>query len=407
VAERFKYKAYNQKGRPIRGVITAANEVDLYNQLAAAGLDLVSCAPVAQKSGAGISIPFLRRKPKTRDMIQLFISLEQMQSAGVPMLEALADIRESMDNQILRDIMSDVYRDVMEGSSLSDAMNNHPTVFGNLYLALIRAGEATGDLTKSYTQLIKYLKWKDDMETKIRKAKRYPMILGAVVLLTVGVMMGFVVPQVVGFLRNLGQELPFLTLSLIATSDFVREYWWVILLLLFGSFFLFKFLRKASNEFAYRTDALALELPIAGNLIRKINIARYAQTFGSLYSSGIPVINCLKSSQVTVTNLALIEALEATLGQVQTGASLSQAFAASGEFPNLVVRMIKIGEESGNLTPVFDQISEFYTKDVDEAVQGLITMIEPALTLLLGGMILWIAAGVFGPIYSSFEKIDF
>lgn len=403
--ERYKYKAFNAKGRPIRGTISAVNESDLFNQLMSAGLELVSCAPVSQKKGGfSLSLP---KKVKTRDLIQLFMALEQMQSAGVPMLEALGDIREGMDNQTLRDMMSDIHRSVTEGSSLSDAMANHSKTFHNLYISLIRAGEGTGDLTKSYAQLVKYLKWVDDLQSKIKKAKRYPMILGIAVVLVCVVMMGYVVPQIVGFIKNLGQELPFYTTALIDTSEFFKSYWWVMLITPPILLTIYKFLRRSSDEFAYRADALWLRLPIAGDLIRKINISRYAQTFGALYSSGIDVINCLKSSQNTVSNLAITEALEASLNRVATGSTLSEAFNASGEFPTLVVRMVKIGEESGNLTPVFDQVAEFYTKDVDEAVQGMIAMIEPALTLFLGMMILWIAAGVFGPIYSSFQNIDF
>lgn len=332
--------------------------------------------------------------------------LEQMQSAGVPMLDALSDIRDSADNQSIKDIMTDIYRNVSEGSSLSEAMGNHPKIFGNLYISLIKAGEDTGDLTKSYLQLVKYLKWVDEMQTKIRKATRYPTILLVAVILTIVVMMGYVVPQIVGFIKNIGQELPVYTTALMATSEFFQAYWWAILSAPIILFVAYKFLARSSEEFAYRMDAIFIELPIAGPLIRKINIARYAQTFGSLFSSGIDVIGCLKSAQKTVGNLAIHEALDAVLAQVEAGAPLSQAFNACGEFPSLVVRMVKVGEESGNLTPVLEQVSEFYTRDVDEAIQALITMIEPMLTAILGGMILWIAVAVFGPIYSSFENLD-
>lgn len=389
----------------MRGVVSAASEVDLYNQLKASGLDLVSCSPVHNESALG-GMSFFRPKIKTRDLIQFFMHLEQLQSAGVPMLDSLADVRDSADNQTLKDIMTDVHRNVSDGSSLSESLANYPKVFTNLYVSLIKAGEDTGDLEKSYTQLIKYLKWVDDMQTKIKKATRYPTILLVVVILTITVMMGMVVPQIVGFIKNLGQELPFYTTALVLTSEFFQEYWWVVLSTPFILFMLYKTIRKNSEGFAYQMDSLFLRLPIAGPIIRKVSIARYAQTFGSLFSSGIDVINCLKAAQKTVSNLALIEALETVEARVQAGAPLSQAFNSSGEFPTLVIRMIKIGEESGNLTPVLMQVSEFYTKDVDEAVSGLITMIEPMLTALLGVMILWIAVGVFGPIYGSFENIS-
>jgi type IV pilus assembly protein PilC len=385
--------------------VSAASEVDLFNQLKSSGMDLVSCKTVSQESSLG-GISFLRAKIKTRDLIQFFMHLEQLQAAGVPMLDSLADVRDSADNQTLKDIMTDVHRNVSDGSSLSESLGNYPKVFTNLYISLIKAGEDTGDLEKSYTQLIKYLKWVDDMQSKIKKATRYPTILLVVVILTITVMMGVVVPQIVGFIKNLGQELPFYTTALVATSEFFQAYWWAVLSTPFILFGIYKIIRKNSESFAYNMDSLFLRMPIGGPIIRKVSIARYAQTFGSLFSSGIDVINCLKSAQKTVSNLALNEALETVEARVQAGSPLSQAFGASGEFPTLVVRMIKIGEESGNLTPVLMQVSEFYTKDVDEAVQALITMIEPMLTALLGVMILWIAVGVFGPIYGSFENID-
>lgn len=332
--------------------------------------------------------------------------MNQMQDAGVPLLDALADIRDSTDNDALRDMLSEIHRDVQDGSSLSEAMARHPKVFSNLYISLIRAGEDTGDLTSVYLQLIKYLKWVDEMQSKVRKATRYPMIVTAVVVGTVVIMMGFVVPQIVGFLDNLEQELSIITTSLIATSEFFQEYWWAVTGGPIIVFILVKTLRRASEDFAYQWDALMLKMPLAGSIIRKISIARYAQTFGALFASGIDVIGALKAARQTVTNRALIEALIAVESYVQSGSALSESFNASGEFPSMVVRMIKIGEESGNLTPVLEQVSDFYTKDVDEAVQGLITMIEPALTGILGIIILWIAAAVFGPIYAMLETLD-
>lgn len=167
------------------------------------------------------------------------------------------------------------------------------------------------------------------------------------------------------------------------------------------------FFSRTSDSFAYRVDAIILRLPVMGELIRKINIARFAQTFGALFAGGIDVLKALDSATNTVGNRVLREGLENVQRHVKSGDALSEALNKSGEFPSMVVRMVRVGEESGGLTDVLHQVSEFYTNDVDEEVQKVITMIEPSLTALLGGMILWIAVGVFGPIYSSFENIDF
>ena len=335
-----------------------------------------------------------------------------MQSAGVPLLDALSDVRDSTENGSLRDIMSEIQRDVSDGSALSEAMDKHPKTFKPLYISLIEAGEETGDLTSSYLQLVKYLKWVDTIQAKIRKATRYPMIVTGVVLLTIVFMMSVVVPQIVGFLKFLDLELPWFTVWLIATSNFMIEKQFGILgIPIYGSFIvlgipvllfiLVKLLRAGSENIAYKIDGFYLSAPVIGPLVRKISIARYAQTFGALYASGIDVIGALEASRATVTNLVMLDAMESVEAHVKAGSALSAAFNACGEFPSLVVRMVKVGEESGNLTPVLDQVSDFYTHDVNEAIEGLIEMIQPTLTAILGLMIAWIAAGSLGPIYMN------
>ncbi len=403
--QRFKYRAINQKGRPVRGVLAAANENDLFRQLQASGLELIDASPVGR--GAERMPAFLRKqKVRVRDLIQLFTHLEQLQSAGVPMLDSLADIRDTTENTALKDIMTEVYREVSEGTSLSEALAMHPKVFVNLYISLVKAGEETGDLPFTFRELLKYLYWVDDMQSKIRKATRYPTILLFAVIITISVMMGYVVPQIVDFIKNMDQELPWYTTSLMATSSFFAKWWYLIIAFPILLFVGYKFMRRGSDSFAFTMDSLWLRTPVAGPLIRKISIARFCQTFGALYSSGIDVLSALRASRATVSNLALSDALESVIVYVQAGEPLSRAFNLSGEFPSLVVRMVKIGEESGNLTPVLEQVSGFYTKDVDESVQAMITSIEPTLTSILGAMILWIAAGVFGPIYEMMAKLD-
>ncbi len=354
-----------------------------------------------------------------RDLIQFFIHMEQMQGAGVPLLDALSDIRDGASNDQMRDMMSEIHRDVSDGASLSEAMGKHPKVFKSLYISLIKSGEATGDLTSSYRQLEKYLKWVDIMKSKIRKATRGPIITAVVVICVIVFMMSMVVPQIVGFLKYLDLELPWYSVWLIATSNFfVQPQFYLFGLPIYGAIIFisvplllvlgFILLRKSSDDIAYRIDSLYLKLPVAGNLIRKITIARYSQTFASLFASGIDVINALKSSRNTVGNLVLIDAMEGVEDYVQSGSTLSDALNASGEFPSMVIRMVKIGEESGKLSEVLDQVSDFYTKDVDEAIDALIELIQPTLTIILAVVIVWIAAGSLGPIYMNLgTMVDF
>jgi type IV pilus assembly protein PilC len=359
-------------------VIAAANEVDLYNQLQKGGMELVQCAPLTKKKGALSSVT-LFQKVAIRDLIQFFLHMEQMQSAGVPLLDAMGDIRDTTDNTTLRDVMTEIHRDVSEGSSMSEAMNQHPKIFTPLYVSLIASGEETGDMTASYRQLIKYLKWLDDINSKIKKATLYPKIVTFFALAAVFILMKIVVPQITEFLLNMDLDLPVYTVALVATSDFIQLYWVHILVGVLVFVFLIKILRRMSAGFNYRMDMLSLAMPIMGPIIRKINVARFAQTFGALFNSGIDIIESLRISRATVTNVVLVEALENIQEQVQNGIPLSEAFNISGEFPSMVVRMLRVGEESGNLTTVLDQV----------------------------GMLFWIALGVFGPIYANFGNMDF
>lgn len=405
--ERYKYRAVNENGRAVKGVMSAANELDLGKQLQNVKLELVDCAPLnASKGSLSGLLSFTARSSFTaRDLIQYYIHLEQMQQTGVPLLNALGDIRDTADNDLLRDALSEMHRDVSEGNSLSEAMKKHPKLFSNLDISLVSAAEDTGDLARAYGQLVGYHKWRAALQVRVKKATRYPLILLGVIVVTISVMMGFVVPQVVGFIESTDQGIPFYTQLLMDISGFFVSYWWVVISapLLFAG--LIVLLKRLSDDFAYKVDWFILRLPVVGEVIRKINIARFAQTFGSLFSSGIDVLQSLDSATRTVDNKALAESLDKVREKVQSGSALSDAF--KEEFSTMVVRMVKVGEESGNLTKVMEQVAEFYTSDVDEAVDGMISLIEPILIAVLGSVVLWIAIAVFGPVYESFEGLDF
>lgn len=400
---KFSYRAVNDMGRPVRGVISAANETELIQLLEQGGMALVDCKQMDEKEGKLSYLKF--KKVKIPELIQLFVHLEQLQRAGVPLLGSLADVRDTTESDALRDIMSDVYKEVSEGSSLSVSMSKHPIVFEAIFIALISSGEETGNLREAFGQVVKHLKWTYAMRTKIKKATRYPKILLTVVGIVVYVMMGYVVPQVTGFLKEMGRELPPVTIALMATADFINNYSFHMMVAFLCFFAFLKICRGISDEFRYRTDYIALNMPIAGPLIRKISLSQFSRTFGVLFISGVDILKCIETAKLTAVNMVIVEALGAVKQRVQEGSTLSNAMKISGEFPSLVIRMIKVGEESGNLTEVLEQVSEFYDRDVNEAVEGMIAMIEPILTGVLGGIILWIAAAVFGPIYDSLGEI--
>jgi len=397
----YAYRALNDAGRQVRGKLNANNETDLYQQLEGIGLMLIDSKPVKVSALSSA----MAKGISAREKIQFFVHLEQLQAAGVPLLDALTDVRDSTETPRLRDMTATILNDVQGGTPLSGAFEKHPKVFGDLYSALVAAGEESGKLTESFRHLVKHVKWEDAIRQRIVKASRYPAIVLVIITGMLMFMMGVVVPGIVEFLRSNGTELPPVTVALIATSDFVVNYWSVILLTpiaIFGTVFA---LSKSSETMRYVMSCFALRMPVAGPLISKLAISRFAHFFAVMFQSGVPILQCLETAQRVVTNRCLEESVKMVRQQVQNGEPLSVAMRNSGQFPSLVCRMVKIGEDSGNLGGVMDNVTGFYDKDVDEAIDGMIGMIEPAMTVISGGIMAWIVAGVMGPIYNSLGSI--
>lgn len=398
----FRYRAINQGGRIIKGTLFAVNEQDLNALLGSAGLDLIAFREVARRE----LFNFLQANIKTRDLVQLCVHLQQLQRAGVPLIESLAEVRDSTDAPRLRDVLAEIHREVNEGMTLSGAFAAHPKVFGTVFQSLISAGEVTGQMSEAFTQLVEHLKWNEEMASKVRKATRYPAILAVVVGGVLIFMMSFVVPQIVSLLLSTGSELPFVTVALIETSAAIRNYWYLFIFATIAGIGLISLGRRSSEEFRFRTDYYLLRIPYVGNVLRKIALARFAHMFAVMFQSGIDLLDCLEASKRLVNNLALADALSVVKEGVQSGLGLSTALRSSGEFPPLVIRMVKVGEDSGNMTDSLENVSEMYNRDVDESVQGLIAIIEPALTVVMGLIMVWIAVAVFGPVYDSLGKIN-
>lgn len=398
----YRYRAINQSGRVIRGAVFAANEQDLNGLIESTGLDLIEFKQVSEQRLGKI----LQQKVKIRDLIQMCVHMQQLQLAGVPLMESLGEVRDSTDTPRLRDALSQITREVNDGVSLSAAFGGHPKMFGNVFQSLVAAGEQTGQMGEAFSQLVAHLKWTDEMTVKVKKATRYPAVLGVVVMVVVMFMMSFVVPQVTSLLQANGTELPFMTRALIATSNTIRDYWFMLPILIIGAVAGVSSGRRMSQDFRYRTDYYLLRIPIIGIVLRKIALARFAYMFATMFRSGIELLSCLDASKRLVNNLALSEALSVVREGVQSGLGLSTAMRSSGEFPPLVLRMIKVGEDSGNMSDALNNVAEMYNRDVDESVQGMISFIEPALTVVMGGIMAWIAIAVFGPIYDSLGAIN-
>lgn len=397
----YKYKALNDSNQKIKGEITAANDIDLEDRLKEVGLDLLDYTEAKSRKASAFS------KVNMKDMIVMCVQMEQLDRAGVPLLDALADTRDSADSDKLRDVLSDVYESVKGGILLSKAFGQHPKVFDEVFVGLIGAGEKTGKLSASFAHLAHHMKWVADIRRKVRKSLSYPIALAFVITGVITVLMLNVVPKLTDFMLSQGFDLPMHTLALIAVSKFFGNYWYVVLITPIIIFAFFKITYAVSEKFAYKMDGILLNTPVIGNTIRKIDLARFTHFFGIMFRSGIDILEALESSQKVVSNRVIRASIVMVRRAVSEGNSLTTALRLSNQFPNLVVRMFKVGEDSGNMDESLENINFFYDREVNDAVEKMVGMVQPAMTVLLGLIILWVVAGVFGPLYETFGNMKF
>lgn len=397
----YRYTAMNAKGRWVRGAVVADNELDLEARLKQIGLDLVDAKQTkAKRTSRHGSV-------KSQDLIILCLHLEQLDRAGVPLHDALADVRDSTESPRLRDVMTGVYESVKNGNILSKSLAAYPRIFSDVFVGLVASGEKTGNLAESFAHLADHLKWSAEIRRKIKKATRYPAVLLVVITIVITIMMLFVVPKLVDFIIGQGFSLPLHTRALIAVSYGFQHYWYLILgIPVFLVIFLIV-LYRASDHYAFKMDAMTLKLPLIGNVVRKIDMARFTHFFAVMFTSGIDVLDSLESAKEIVHNRVLKESIDLVRTNVTEGNSLTSSLRLSNQFPNMVIRMFKVGEDSGNMKEALENVNFFYNREVNDAVESMVGAIQPILTVVMGVLIFWIIAAVFGPLYESFSKIKF
>jgi len=397
----YSYKAIDPRGKNVLGRAEAANLFDLEQRLSRMDLDLVVGAPSRHKVrllGGGV------RRP---DLINFCFHLEQLASAGVPVLEGLNDLRESVENARVREVVSGLIESIEGGRSLSQALGEHPEVFGKVFVSLVRSGEQTGKLPEVLTSLTEMLKWEDEIASQTRKLMIYPLIVGTIVLAVTFFLMLYIVPQMVGFIRNMGQSIPWYTQALIFVSDTLRNYWYAVLAAPALAFYGLKLAIRTNPALEYAVDSYKLRMTLIGPILRKMLLSRFASSFAMMYASGITVLEALRSCEEIVGNKVLEQALRAAGQQIAEGKNLSGAFQELALFPPLVIRMLRIGENTGALDRALANVTYFYNRDVRDSVARLQAAIQPVLTLVLGLLLLWVMMAVLGPVYDSFTKMKF
>jgi len=404
----FTYSASDSKNQLIKGTLETTDRTAVTAALSKQGL-----RPLSIKETNGMSIKsskggFKSKKVKMNDLVMFTRELSAMVGAGVPLLRSLTSLEEHAESPALKRTLLAVIQDVEDGSGFADALSKHPNVFDDVYVNMVRAGEAAGILDDILKRLAMQQEKNATIRKKIKSAMTYPMVLIGITIIAFFGLMLFVIPQIGNIIKDLGgedAELPPLTQAMLAISDFMLGYWFIVLPAIFGGIYsLLHFIKTPKGKAIFHK--LILKVPGVGLLIRKIAIARFARTFSALIGAGVAVLEALNVTARAVGNTVYEDALNKAAEEVKNGVSLSSVIGKNPIFPAIVAQMLSVGEETGQTDVVLVKVADFYEEEVDVAIEGMSSIIEPLMIVIMGGMVGLIAASVMGPIAGISNSID-
>jgi len=398
----YAYRGIDAQGKKVSGFYEATGLEDLEYRLEKQGFHLVSAQLRKQSSSL-----FASRKIQRRQMIVFYMYLEQMADAGIPILDALVEMRNGEESDAMRKMISSLIDEISAGQVLSGAMLEYPEVFTDLMVNLVKAGEQTGNMSDIFSELKETLIWQDDIARKTKKLMSYPIFVGSIVFCVICFLMIYLVPQLISFIVSMNQEIPLLTRALIVVSDIFVNYWYLIISLPPVIIISIKVTLKKNDRAKYLFDQYKLDIPLFGEAIKKLILSRFSKSFALLYDAGVNVLDCLSISSDTVSNVYLESELYIIREKISNGSGITEAFAEAQLFPPLVLRMMNVGEQTGELGKSLIKISDFYTNDVSDLIEKIQLMIEPAMTVVMGVLLGWIMLAVLGPIYDIISSIQF
>jgi|UniRef100_A0A7V3J9K2 type II secretory pathway component PulF len=395
----YQYKAKDQNGVLRQGEVEAKNPEDIYAMLKKEGLFLLSLREVKPKKTISLG---LYSGVSLKDLAVFTKQLQVMVQAGMSLVSALRSQGEQTENKKLAKIALQLASAVEGGKALSSALSEYPSVFSPLYINTVLAGETSGKLEEVLASLSDTLEKDYDLRSKIKGAMIYPAFILTALIAVVIIILIYVVPSLTKLFKELGGTLPLVTRILIKSSDFARTFWWAVLLGILGLIILLRLYKKTKTG-AYLLDALKINLPIFGPLVRKIYMARFCRTASTLVKAGLPITQILKTAKSIITNSIYQDALEKVAKKVENGLPLALALKETGHFPTMVHQLIYIGEESGKLEESLDTLADYFEKEVTATTSALASLIEPILIVIIGIAVALIVFSVIKPIYGLTE----
>lgn len=405
----FSYIATNKQNKTINGTIDAADRSGVINSLIKDGLKPVSVREAKENRSHSFSLSdFLGgNHVKTDDLVMFTRQLSAMVGAGVPLLRALNSLQTHTESVMLKKILGTVITDVQAGAPLADALGKYPNTFTDVYVNMVRAGEAAGILDEILKRLAMQQEKSSSIRKKVKSAMAYPMVLVVITIIAFFGLMIFVIPQIGKILKDLGgpeAELPLLTQAMLGISGFLTSYYFIILPVVIGGIVLLvRYLKTPKGKSALHH--FVLKVPGIKSIITKVAVARFARTFSALMGAGVAVLEALDVTSRAVGNVVYEKVLKDAAEQVKNGATLSSVIEKSPLFPAIVPQMLAVGEETGQTDTVLVKVADFYEEEVDVAIEGLSSIIEPVMIVIMGGMVGLIAASVMGPIAGLAQNI--
>jgi len=390
---KFKYTAKDQKGRSLSGFLEAENQNVVVEELRRRQLTIISVKE-AKKEDSGSAFG---KKISSDDLVVFSRQLATMVNSGIPLVQSLDILGEQMENKEFRHIILTLRDDIQTGLSLSNAFSKHPKVFSELYISMVKAGETSGMLDEILDRLAILLEKTNNLKKKISAAMVYPMVVFSMAIIITSGLLIFVIPKFREIFSMLGNNLPLPTVILLAISDNFIKIIPALIVLIIISVFLFKrYIKTAKGRF--NVDQMQLKMPIFGKMIQMVAVSRFARTLSTLVKSGVSILTALEIVAKTTGNKVIELALDKVRSNIREGKTIAAPLAEAKVFPPMVVRMISVGEQSGELEKMLSKISDFYDEQVDIAVSGLSSVIEPIIIVFLGGVVGSIVLAIFLPI---------
>ncbi len=397
----FVYTAVDQTGKTTKGKMEADSEQAALARLHDQRLHVVSVAKVRE----GLKMPSLgNKKVKLKSMVVFSRQFATMIDAGIAVVRCLDILEGQTKDEALKVAIGQSKRDVKAGLSLTDAFSKHPTVFSRLYINMVRAAETGGILDQILDRLSSFLEKEEEVRSKIKSAMIYPILVLAFAVVMLAALFLFVLPKFKEIFVSMNVKMPVVTRMMFDGSTFLKNYWYVGLLLLVGGIVGYK-IQSNTERGRFIIDGMKLRVPVIGELVQKMAISRFSRTFATLIASGVPMMRSLEIVGETSGNVVIAKTVENARNAIREGQKISSPLASSRLFPSMVTHMIDIGEETGRLSDMLVKVSDFYDQEVDGAVKALTSLIEPCLIVFMGGIVGFIAVSIMAPIFKLVSSI--